>query len=249
MPAEAFFKITTARGYWLDSVIQTERKAAQAGAPVWSYRLMWRSPVEDGRRITPHSLDLPFIFDNVQGAGRIMGPGTAQTAAMTIAMSEPGSPSHGPATRITRPSPPARLTTESRPVMLFDSTCAVQADPHQAERISPCRPTRPSSWGAQAAPPAPRRHAEDPARRRTGLRDKASGARHLSSAADPPRFMNSNEIDSLTTQGVDRDSVTLPGVQRRDNPCTLRTRRQRGVRTTSGGARWPSSRRPQRELC
>ena len=80
--AEVFFTITTARGYWLDSVLQTERKAAQAhgGAPVYSYRLMWRTPVEGGRRITPHSLDLPFVFDNVAAAADMVGPPTDETA-------------------------------------------------------------------------------------------------------------------------------------------------------------------------
>jgi len=39
-PPEILFKITTARGYWRDSILQTEAKARQGGAPVYSYRLM-----------------------------------------------------------------------------------------------------------------------------------------------------------------------------------------------------------------
>jgi para-nitrobenzyl esterase len=39
-PSALFFKIATARGYWRDSVIQTERKTEQGTAPVWSYRVM-----------------------------------------------------------------------------------------------------------------------------------------------------------------------------------------------------------------
>ena len=85
---ELFFKLITARGYWLDSVLQTERKAAQQAAPVYSYRLMWHTPVEGGRRITPHSLDLPFIFDNVAVAPDMVGPPTDETEAMARVMSE-----------------------------------------------------------------------------------------------------------------------------------------------------------------
>jgi para-nitrobenzyl esterase len=88
---EVLFTVATARGYWLDSVLQTERKADQAaagGAPVWSYRLMWRTPVEGGRRITPHSLDLPFVFDNVERVPDMVGPPTAETAAMATTMCE-----------------------------------------------------------------------------------------------------------------------------------------------------------------
>ena len=80
--AEVLFTVATARGYWRDSVLQTEHKAAQAaagGAPVWSYRLLWRTPVEGGRRISPHNLDLPFVFDNVDRAPHIIGPPTDET--------------------------------------------------------------------------------------------------------------------------------------------------------------------------
>jgi para-nitrobenzyl esterase len=89
--AEVLFTIATARGYWRDSELQTERKAAQAsagGAPVWSYRVMWRTPVRGGRMVSPHNLDLPFVFDNVALARDIAGPVSAETAAMAEAMSE-----------------------------------------------------------------------------------------------------------------------------------------------------------------
>ncbi|HEY8544535.1 MAG TPA: carboxylesterase family protein, partial [Acidimicrobiales bacterium] len=88
--SEVLFTVATARTYWRDSVLQTERKAAQAaagGAPVWSYRVTWRTPVEGGRRISPHNLDLPFVFDNVEHAAAIVGPPTTATAAMARAMS------------------------------------------------------------------------------------------------------------------------------------------------------------------
>jgi len=88
--AEVLFTVATARGYWRDSVLQTEAKAAQAavgGAPVWSYRVLWRSPVEGGRRVSPHNLDLPFVFDNVEHAEAVVGPPSAATTAMARAMS------------------------------------------------------------------------------------------------------------------------------------------------------------------
>ena len=136
-PPEIFFKITTARGYWLDSVLQTERKAEQPGAPVWSYRLMWQTPVEGGRRITPHSLDLPFMHDNVSKAERMVGPASAETELMTTIMSETwlafartGNPNNAAVPAW------APYDLSSRLVMLFDTTPDVQADPHQAERLA-----------------------------------------------------------------------------------------------------------------
>lgn len=135
--SEIFFKITTARGYWRDSVLQTERKVRQGGASVWSYRLMWRTPVEGGRRITPHSLDLPFMFDNVTKAPQMVGPPTPETAALAHAMSEAwlafartGDPNNAaiPAW--------APYDLANRTVMLFDVPPEAASDPHAAERLA-----------------------------------------------------------------------------------------------------------------
>ena len=134
---ELFFRITTARGYWRDSVLQTEAKARQGGAPVYSYRLMWRTPVDGGRLITPHSLDLPFMFDNVAKAPHMVGAATADTEAMANMMSQTwlafartGNPNN--------PLVPAwqPYDLQTRTVMLFDTPPVVQSDPHREERLA-----------------------------------------------------------------------------------------------------------------
>jgi len=136
-PSELFFIMTTARGYWRDSVLQTEAKARQGGAPVYAYRLMWRTPVEGGRRITPHSLDLPFMFDNVTKAPQMVGPPTSETQAMAQMMSESwlrfaraGDPNNSAV-----PEWPA-YDLDTRAVMLFDTEARVESDPHRAERLA-----------------------------------------------------------------------------------------------------------------
>lgn len=134
---ELFFKITTARGYWRDSILQTEAKVRQGGAPVYAYRLMWRTPVEGGRRITPHSLDLPFMFDNVKRAEAMVGPPTDETAAMAEMMSETwlAFARSGDPNNATVPSwKPYDL--EARTVMLFDTPPTAESDPHRAERLA-----------------------------------------------------------------------------------------------------------------
>jgi para-nitrobenzyl esterase len=140
---EVFFTVATARGYWHDSVLQTERKAEQAaagGAPVWSYRLLWRTPVEGGRKITPHNLDLPFVFDNVAGAEHIVGPATEATAAMAEAMCESwlafartGDPNNA-AVPDWRP-----YDLASRTVMHFDVPPIAVDDPFPGERLAMAR--------------------------------------------------------------------------------------------------------------
>ena len=136
-PSELFFNITTARGYWRDSVLQTERKAAQGVAPVYAYRLMWRTPVEGGRRLTPHSLDLPFVFDNVSKGVTMVGPSTEETSALATAMSETwlafartGDPANA---AIPAWSP---YDLERRTVMLFDVDPRTAEDPHREERLA-----------------------------------------------------------------------------------------------------------------
>jgi para-nitrobenzyl esterase len=136
--AEVLFTVATARSYWRDSLLQTERKAAQAsagGAPVWSYRVMWRTPVRGGRMVSPHNLDLPFVFDNVELAPDIAGPVSDETRAMAAAMSESwlafartGDPNNA-AVPAWRP-----YDLDHRTVMHFDVPSAVVDDPFPDER-------------------------------------------------------------------------------------------------------------------
>ena len=54
-----------------------DRKAEQGGAPVYVYRLAYETPVNGGVLKTPHTLDLPFMFDNVEMSRALVGPGPA----------------------------------------------------------------------------------------------------------------------------------------------------------------------------
>lgn len=133
---EVLFTIATARGYWLDSLLQTERKVRQGGAPVWSYRLMWRTPVEGGRRLTPHALEIPFVFDNVAIAPDLVGDPSDDTARLTTAMSESwiafartGDPGHGALPHW------APYDLDRRAVMHFDAEPRAVDDPHREERL------------------------------------------------------------------------------------------------------------------
>jgi hypothetical protein len=58
----------TMKGYWIATVLQAERKAAQGSAPVYLYLLAWETPVDNGWLLAHHALDLPLVFDNVENA-------------------------------------------------------------------------------------------------------------------------------------------------------------------------------------
>ena len=134
--SEVFFTIASARGYVRDQTILAEARVRAGGAgSTYVYRLMWRQPVEGGRRVSQHSLDLPFVFDNVDTVPHITGPETEETRAMVDAMANAWiSFAHdGNPNNLTLPAwKPFDL--EDRYTMMFDVPPHLESDPHKAER-------------------------------------------------------------------------------------------------------------------
>ena len=62
-------------GAWYPTVCLAEGRAARAGAPVYHYVLGWETPVMGGRFRSPHVLDIPLMFDNVDMMPRFLGDG------------------------------------------------------------------------------------------------------------------------------------------------------------------------------
>lgn len=136
-PAEIFFKIASWRSYIRNATIMAEQRAALNGPdnPTWMYQVTWRSPAEGGRRLSQHTLDLPFMFDNVDKARYLTGPAGEATRRMTQAMAEAwlafarsGDPNHAGI-----PEWPA-YGLPRRPVMLFDVPARLADDPFREER-------------------------------------------------------------------------------------------------------------------
>ncbi len=50
-----------------------ERKAEAKQAPVYMYYFTWHSPVHDGKLKAYHTLDIPFVFENVDLATAMTG--------------------------------------------------------------------------------------------------------------------------------------------------------------------------------
>jgi para-nitrobenzyl esterase len=141
-PAEAYFRITTDRGFYRSSMLQADRKAAQAGAPVYFYILEWRTPVHGGKWMTPHALDIGFIFDNVDRSEAMSGRGEPQQRLADImsetwlAFARNGDPNN--AALPTWPS----YDSGRRATMILDLEPHVADDPRGAERALFKRPAR-----------------------------------------------------------------------------------------------------------
>ncbi len=112
---------------------EAELKSAQA-APVYMYYFKWRSPVRDGKLKAFHTLEIPFVNEDVDQAQSMTGTGQDRYALqdrMSMAWTEfarTGNPNH-----MGLPNWP-RFNPMERATMIFDNDCKVVNDPNGAER-------------------------------------------------------------------------------------------------------------------
>jgi len=135
-PSDVFFAASSVIRSWRAQLLIASRRAAQPGAAerTWVYQWDWPSPVAGGKWKAPHTLDIPFVFDNVPLASSMTGGGAdAQRLADAVsdsllAFARSGNPD--------TPSLPRWPTysLERRETMLFDLPCKVAEDPRGEER-------------------------------------------------------------------------------------------------------------------
>ena len=113
----------------LGSALLAERKAAQGGAPVYMYYLTWETPVGDGIMKSPHTLDMPLMFANVDNSVALTGESTAarnlemQMSEAWLAFARTGNPNHAGL-----PAWP-EYDSADRQTMIFDVEPTVVSDP------------------------------------------------------------------------------------------------------------------------
>jgi para-nitrobenzyl esterase len=114
---------------------QAERKAGQ-GAPVYLYRFEYYSPVRDGRLMSMHCMEIPFVFDNLAAGKVYTGDGPVaqrvadQMSAAWVAFARTGNPSH-------KGMPPwTAFNATTRPTMVFGAETKLVDDPGRAERLA-----------------------------------------------------------------------------------------------------------------
>ncbi len=113
----------------IGSALLAERKAAQDGAPVYMYYLTWETPVGNGILKSPHTLDMPLMFANVDNSVALTGE-SPDARALEMQMSEAwlafartGNPNHAGL-----PEWPA-YDGADRQTMIFDVEPVVVSDP------------------------------------------------------------------------------------------------------------------------
>ena len=131
-PSKLFFMAAAFPG---DAIKQAERKFTQGKAPVYMYLFTWETPVEGGRRHSPHTIELPFVFDNPQeqpdevGNGPDLQPLADKVSGAWTAFARTGNPN----TSLT-PKWPA-YNTDQRATMIIDDEWKVVNDPRHDVRL------------------------------------------------------------------------------------------------------------------
>jgi para-nitrobenzyl esterase len=84
-PPDVFFAAATAFRSWPGQVIEAERRAqSPAASRTWVYQMNWPSPVAGGKFGAPHTLDIPFYFDNLA-----LAPGMVGASADDVRRAQP----------------------------------------------------------------------------------------------------------------------------------------------------------------
>jgi len=135
-PTHLICALQTMTTMWASSVTLAERKHARGAAPVFMYMLGWETPVARGALKSPHALEIPLVFDNVETARNFVGRGDEpqrladQMAPAWLAFARTGDP-NAPGL----PSWPA-YGVSRRATMVFDVESRIEDDPwSEARRI------------------------------------------------------------------------------------------------------------------
>jgi para-nitrobenzyl esterase len=112
-----------------------KRKAAQAAAPAYLYRFDWETPEGGGHMRSPHTIEIPFVFNNVKTAGPLISKMpeayelATKVSASWVAFARTGNPNVAGL-----PKWPA-YSAASRDTMLFNNRSRVEQDPDRGPRV------------------------------------------------------------------------------------------------------------------
>jgi para-nitrobenzyl esterase len=112
------------------------RKSAQRAAPAYLYRFDWETPEGGGHMRSPHTVEIPFVFNNIAIAGPLISKMreaydlAQKVSASWVAFARTGNP-NVPGL----PAWPAYDAT-ARPTMLFNNASRVEPDPDRGPRLA-----------------------------------------------------------------------------------------------------------------
>ena len=136
-PSDLYFLMWTDDPTTIFSNNIAERRAALGKAPTYRYRFDWETPALDGRLMSPHTLEMPFVFDNVQVAPGLTGGASPAAVALAARVSEAWiafATRGNPDSKKSGLPPWPAYDSERRATMLFNNESKVVNDPAGEER-------------------------------------------------------------------------------------------------------------------
>ncbi len=135
-PSDIYFLVASDYRYGAPTMIAAQRRAALGKAPVYLYYFTWETPVQGGRLKSPHTMEIPFAFDNVKISARMTGGGAEAMALADkvsdawIAFARTGDPNtpklpHWPA-----------YDAKDRATMVINNASKVVNDPLREQRLA-----------------------------------------------------------------------------------------------------------------
>jgi para-nitrobenzyl esterase len=127
-PSYLYTDVATSTFAFANSIRLAERKAALQAAPVYFYVFQWGAPVDDGILRAPHTMEIPFAFDNVEKGPLLLGNDPqmhvlAKVVSTTwVAFARTGNPNHSGLPQW----PP--YDAEKRATMTFNTPCKIVDD-------------------------------------------------------------------------------------------------------------------------
>lgn len=127
-PSYLYTDVATSTFAFANSIRLAERKAALKAAPVYFYVFQWGASVDDGILRAPHTMEIPFAFDNVDKAALLLGhdPEVIKLNKVVsetwVAFARTGNPNHSGLPHW----PP--YDAEKRATMTFNAPCKVVND-------------------------------------------------------------------------------------------------------------------------
>jgi para-nitrobenzyl esterase len=132
-PSELYFTISA---FPTSAHIQAQRKSELSKAPAWLYYFTWRTPIQNGLRLSPHTIEIPFAFNNqwllpeLVGTGADLQPLADKVNGSWVAFARTGNPNHSGI-----PNWPAYNGTQ-RSTMIVNNEWKVVNDPNHEERLA-----------------------------------------------------------------------------------------------------------------
>ncbi len=133
-PWDLYIQIATNSSIGILSQELAKRKTQLGAAPAYHYRFDWETQAMGGHMHSPHTLELPFVFNNIAISGDLVGrapdaqPLADKISAMWAAFARDGKPAADGL-----PDWPS-YDPSTRPTMIFNNDTKIVNDPNSAVR-------------------------------------------------------------------------------------------------------------------